>query len=176
MELVVYVVAIIDELHIVLESLCLVLKHLGQACIVALELLLATLANTFVSSPDFQLRLEISEALLDQLHVQDAHHAFLVLAERLELALKRSEVELDVLGRDRRSGPVVLRFLPHPGDVDAAAAADGGAACQRTLVGGRLIFLLLILLGLRLLRQMVENVVALLLRKLHKGLEELFSL
>ena len=54
----------------------------------SLELLLATLALALGSTPDFQLSLEISESLLDELDVQDAHHALLVFAESLELGLQ----------------------------------------------------------------------------------------
>ena len=46
-----------------------------------LELLLSSLALAISLTPDAQLRLEVREALPDELDIQNARHTFLVLAE-----------------------------------------------------------------------------------------------
>ena len=82
------------KLPIVLERLHLVVQHLRQFIIVPLKLLLEPFSKSIARLPDFELGLEVCKALPDKLDVEDAGHALLGFAERLELFLQERDFEL----------------------------------------------------------------------------------
>lgn len=87
-------VAFVHKLPIVLERLHLVVQHLRQFIIVPLKLLLEPFSKPIARLPDLELGLEVYKALPDKLDVEDAGHALLGFAERLELVLQERDFEL----------------------------------------------------------------------------------
>ena len=86
---------LIRQVCVVLECLVRVVKETVHALEVPLHVLFHTLSLAFPLLPNLHFGLKVYEALLDQLDVQDAGHAILIVDEAFILALQQLERDLD---------------------------------------------------------------------------------
>lgn len=117
-------VAVMHNLSVVLERLHLVVEHFRHFIVVPLELLLEPLSKSIARLPNFELGLEVCKALPNKLDVEDAGHAFLSLAERLELVLQEIDLKLSVFVFQVGTLQLVVIFHPHFVDIDPEASAS----------------------------------------------------
>ena len=86
-EICINLTAVLHDVAISLEGLHVILHDLVDLLRVSFELTLQSLSEAFTRLPYLQLGVEVLEALLDKLDVQNTSHTLLRLAERLKFLL-----------------------------------------------------------------------------------------
>ena len=93
LEVVIDLTTFVDQILIVSVHRNGMFKDLVEVFNISLELTLDTGSEAITLLPYLHFRLEVSEALPDQLHIKDARHAFLRLTERFKFGLDLVQVE-----------------------------------------------------------------------------------